>query len=266
MAGKVFRAIGAAALAIASGACASGAAPSSTGFLTSYEGLAPRTDVVRASVLQRRDEALASSITRLWAAPAEVFGVTVPVLSDDDRRAVLNEVDRQLCYELSERFEIAEQPEPQAGTVRVGVTYIRPTHQAGSAAAAVANFFIPGPVKVRAPGGTGGLGAEAELLAPDGRQAAAIVWRRDAMVVGTDKPSLSRIGDAHQLAEPLGDMVGDALAPSDRGVRSIPDPDPCRRFGPRVRVEGILAGFATGLYDPGLSGERPSSESEADRD
>jgi len=31
--------------------------------------------------------------------------------------------------------------------------------------------------------------------------------------VGTDKPSLSRIGDAHQLAEPLGDMIGDALAP-----------------------------------------------------
>lgn len=123
---------------------------------------------------------------------------------------MLHEVDRQLCYELSERFEIAEQLEPQAGTVRVGVTYIRPTHQVGSAAAAVANFFIPGPIKVRAPGGTGGLGAEAELLAPDGRQAAAVVWRRDAMVVGTDKPSLSRIGDAHQLAEPLGDMVTDS--------------------------------------------------------
>ncbi len=266
MAGKGFRGMGAAVLAMATGACASGAAPSHTGFLTTYEGLAPRTDVVRASVSQRRDEALASSITRLWVAPAEVFGVKDPVLSDDDRRAVMNEVDRQLCYELSERFEILEQPDPQAGTVRVGVTYIRPTHQAGSAAAAVANFFIPGPIKVRAPGGTGGLGAEAELLAPDGRQAAAIVWRRDAMVVGTDKPSLSRIGDAHQLAEPLGDMVGDALAPSDRALRPRPDLDPCRRFGPRVRAEGILAGIATGLYEPGLSGGRRAPESEADSD
>lgn len=256
MVGKVLFRLGAAALALVSGACASGAAPSNAGFLTTYEGLTRRTDVVRASVQQRRDEALASTITRLWVAPAEVFGVTDPVLSDDDRRAVLSEVDRQVCYELSERFDISEQPDPQAGTVRVGVTHIRPTHQAGSAVAAVANFFIPGPIKVRAPGGTGGLGAEAELLAPDGRQAAAIVWRRDAMVVGTDKPSLSRIGDAHQLAEPLGDMVGDALAPSDRDARSIPSPDPCRRFGPRVRVEGILAGFATGLYEPGLSGAR----------
>ena len=265
MAGKMFRGVGAATLALASGACASGGPPSNAGFLTSYEGLTPRTDVVRASVAERRDEALASTITRLWVAPAEVFDVSEPILSHGDRLAVLAEVDRQICYELSERFDIVEQPDHLAGTVRVGVTYIRPTHQAGSAAAAVANFFIPGPIKVRAPGGTGGLGAEAELLTPDGRQAAAIVWRRDAMVVGTDKPSLSRIGDAHQLAEPLGDMVGDALAPSDRAVRSIPDPDPCRRFGPRVRMEGVLAGMATGLYEPRLSGGRTNTETDPEQ-
>jgi hypothetical protein len=188
-----------------------------------------------------------------------VLGSTDPVLSKDDRRAVLTEVDRQVCYELSERFEIAEGPEPDAGVVRIGVTHIRPTHQAGSAAAAVANFFIPGPISVRAPGGTGGLGAEAELLTPDGRQAAAIVWRRDAMVVGTDKPSLSRIGDAHQLAEPLGDMVGNAFATSGHKARSIPSPDPCRRFGPRLRPEGLVVRFATGLYQPELSGARTPS-------
>lgn len=244
------------------GACATAEVKPGSGFLSSYDGLEPRTDVVRASVLQRRDEVLTASVDRVWVAPAEVFGVADPILSEEERRAVLYEVDRQVCYELSERFEIAEQPSPQAGTVRVGVTHIRPTNQAGSAAAAVANFFIPGPIKVRAPGGTGGLGAEAELLAPDGRQAAAIVWRRDAMVVGTDKPSLSRIGDAHQLAEPLGDMVAEALAPSDRQARSIPNPDPCQRFGPRVRVAGFVAGFATGLYDPALSGGRETPRDE----
>jgi hypothetical protein len=252
----------AAGLSATLGACATAQVEPGSGFLSTYEGLEPRTDVVRASVLQRRDDALASSVERIWIAPSEVFGVAAPILSQADRQAVLNEVDRQLCYELSERFEISDQPDPRAGTVRVGVTYIRPTHQAGSAAAAVANFFIPGPVKVRAPGGTGGLGAEAELVTPDGRQAAAIVWRRDAMVLGTDKPSLSRIGDAHQLAEPLGDMVGDALAPSDRKIRSIPDPDPCQRFGPRVRVEGFVASFATGLYEPALSGGRVVSTPE----
>ena len=75
MAGKGFCGLGAAALAMATGACTGGSAPSNAGFLTTYEGLAPRTDVVRASVAQRRDEALASSITRLWVAPAEIFGV-----------------------------------------------------------------------------------------------------------------------------------------------------------------------------------------------
>lgn len=265
MAKKTVRASGVAALLLATGACASGAIPSGSGFLSTYEGLTPRDDVVRASVSQRRDETLAASVTRLWVAPAEIIGSTDPGLSVDDRQAVLSEVDRQICYELSERFEIAEHPADRAGTVRVGVTYIRPTHQAGSAAAAVANFFIPGPIKVRAPGGTGGLGAEVELLTPEGLQAAAIIWRRDAMVVGTDKPSLSRIGDAHQLAEPLGDMVGDALAPLGREVRPIPDPDPCRRFGPRVRVEGILAGFATGLYEPTLSGGPSTAGNEPDQ-
>lgn len=262
MAHKPTRATAITVLAMASAACSSAGVQGGSGFLTSYEGLSPRTGLVRASVLERRDEALASTITRLWVSPAEVFGVTDPVLSEDERRAVLTEVDRQVCYELSERFDIVEQPDPQAGRVRIGVTHIRPTHQAGSAAAAVANFFIPGPIKVRAPGGTGGLGAEAELLTPDGRQAAAIVWRRDAMVVGTDKPSLSRIGDAHQLAEPLGDMVADALASTDRKVRPIPPPDPCRRFGPRFRPEGFVAGVATGLYQPELSGAREPSGSD----
>lgn len=263
MVGRISRMAAAVCMAATAGACASADVTPGSGFLSSYEGLQPRKDVVRASVLQRRDEALASTITRLWVAPAQVFGDTESALSDGERQAVLSEVDRQLCYELSERFDIVEQSDPEAGTVRVGVTYIRPTHQVGSAAAAVANFFIPGPVKVRAPGGVGGLGAEAELLSPDGRQAAAIVWRRDAMVVGTDKPSLSRIGDAHQLAEPLGDMVGDALAPDARRVRPIPSPDPCRRFGPRVRPEGIVAGIVTGLYQPELSGGRAPAQ-EAD--
>ncbi|MEG2498415.1 DUF3313 family protein [Brevundimonas sp.] len=243
-------------------ACTTTAVKSGSGFLSSYEGLQPRTDVVRSSVLQRRDDALVSSVTRVWIMPAEIFGVVDFQLSEEERRMVLSEVDRQICYELSEYFEVTEHSDPQAGVVRVGVTHIAPTHQAGSAVAAVANFFIPGPIKVRTPGGLGGLGAEAELLSPDGRQAAAIVWRRDAMVVGTDKPSLSRIGDAHRLAEPLGDMVADALGTEERETRSSTLPDPCQRFGPRIRPEGFIVGIATGLYQPELSGGRSTEPDE----
>src|SRR5690606_7688914 len=126
----------------------------------------------------------------------------------------------------------------------------------GCADAAVPTVLIAGRMTVRAPVGRGRLGAEAELWTRDGGRAAAIVWRRDAMLVGTDKPSLSRVGDAHQLAEPLGDMVADALAPENREARPAPTPDPCRRFGPRIRPEGFIAGIATGLYQPEWSGGR----------
>jgi hypothetical protein len=121
---------------------------------------------------------------------------------------------------------------------------------------AAANFFIPGPIGVRTPGTTGGLAAESELLAPDGTQVAALTWGRNANVVGTDNPSLSRVGDALQFAEPLGDAVADAFAPAGRPVRAIAKPDPCARFGPRSQPGGFLARMATGLYVPQLSGAR----------
>lgn len=112
--------------------------------------------------------------------------------------------------------------------------------------------------RAKAPGTVGGLGAEAELITPDGRQAAALVWNRDATPVGTDDPSLSRIGDALQFAEPFGDTVGAVMAPPDRKSRKIEDPDPCAEYGPRFRPEGWLAGFATGLYIPAASAAKPA--------
>jgi hypothetical protein len=82
---------------------------------------------------------------------------------------------------------------------------IEPTNAAGSAASAAASFFIPVPmVKVRAPKSAGGLAVESELIAPDGRQAAAITWSKSIGVVGKTDPSLSQVGDALQLAKPLG--------------------------------------------------------------
>ena len=144
---------------------------------------------------------------------------------------MLAEADRQICYELSERFTVLSQQDSSAARVRTAVTGVRPTGRAASAGSAVAGFFIPGPIGVRAPGSTGGLAVESELITTDGRQAAALVWARNANVIGTDSPSLSRVGDALQLAEPMGDAVGDAFAPRDRKPRKIADPDPCRRFG-----------------------------------
>lgn len=225
-----------------------------SGFLTSYDGLATREDTARASIRERRDEAAAQGVERVFIEPAAIGAGAGEGLSERDLALVLGEIDRQVCYEVSERFTVVQAADPDAARLRTVVTAVRPTGAAGSALSAAASFFIPGPLNVRAPGATGGLAAEAELLAVDGRQVAALAWARNATLIGTENPSLSSVGDALQLAEPLGDSVGDAFAPADREVRAIADPDPCARFGPRNRPEGFLARFATGLYVPQLSG------------
>ncbi|MFT4954527.1 MAG: hypothetical protein ACI8U3_000898 [Brevundimonas sp.] len=239
-----------------------------SGLLSSYDGLTPREDTVRAAISERRDEALASGVERLFIEPAVLAPGAGEGLTELEQGLVLREVDRQICYEVSERFTVLGEAAPDAGRVRAVVTRITPTGRAASAASAASGFFIPGPIGLRVPGTLGGLAAEAELLAAnDQGQAAVILWSRDAQAVGTDNPSLSRVGDAVQLAEPFGDAVGDAFAPEDREVRSIADPDPCARFGPRFRPEGVAARFVTGLYTPELSGaQAEEDEPEAPQD
>jgi hypothetical protein len=236
-----------------------------SGFLSGYDRLEAQEGTLRASIRQHRDETAAAAIEQVWLEPTVLAGPTSGGLTDDDRALVLREVDRQVCYEISERFSLAASPDG-ASRVRTAVVRIDPTAPAGSAVAAVANAFIPGPGTVRVPGTTGGLAAEAELLDPRGRQAAAIAWARNANVLGTDSPSLSRVGDALQMAEPFADAVGDALAPADRPVRAIADPDPCSRYGPRNQPGGFLTRLVTGLYVPEVNtGTREDAPAEAPR-
>jgi len=228
-----------------------------SGFLTSYDGLITKEGTIRASVRERRDDAAAQGVERVFIEPAVLQPGAATGLSEADVAMVLGEVDRQICYEVSERFTVLPGADREAAKVRTAIIGVNGTGQAGSAASAVANFFIPGPIGVRAPGTTGGLAVETELVGPDGRQVAALAWARNANVVGMDSPSLSRVGDALQMAEPMGDAVGDAFAPKDRKARAIADPDPCARFGPRIRPAGFLAGMATGLYVPELNTSKP---------
>lgn len=97
-----------------------------------------------------------------------------------------------------------------------------------------------------------------------GRQLAAVVWNRNATVIGTDNPSLSRIGDALQLVEPFADAAAAAMTAEGVKPRGVGDPDPCAQFGPRIRVEGFAARFATGLYVPGMSAARAAEEPKPD--
>ena len=227
------------------------------GVLSSYEGMTVRSGTLRTGISERTDAAALARAQRVWLLPAE-FQADAPWISEPERRLLLRELDAQLCFEFSERYALAPEPAAAEATVRTLVTRVRPTGRIASAASAAAGFFIPGPIGVRAPGTTGGLGVEAEALGPDGRQLAALVWNRDAQPLGTDNPSLSRIGDALQLAEPFADTA--AAVMSARAARSAPSPDPCAQYGPRIRVEGWLARFATGLYVPEASAAKPPAE------
>jgi hypothetical protein len=259
---------GAALLAALFGVAACQSTPAAhSGFLSTYGGLGGGADGARGPV-DRRDDAASDEITWVYIAPSVLaLGAESP-LSAEEQAMVRNEVDRQICFEVSERFSVIPEASPQAGTIRTAIVRIDPTNRTGSAVSAVAGFFIPVPiVKFRAPMTTGGLAVESELITPDGRQAAAITWARQAEVVGRAEPSLSRVGDALQLAEPMGDAVGDAFSTRARPVRPIADPDPCARFGSRRDIGRTVAngvvGFATGLYMPEVSGA--GSEPERDR-
>lgn len=242
--------------ALALAACQT--APSAdSGFLQSYDGLTTKEGTLRVSVRDRRDDTAVQSVERLYLEPAVLTANAAEGLAPADVALVLGEVDRQVCYELSERFTVLATPAADAARVRAAVTRIVPTGAVGSGASAVANFFIPGPIGVRPPGTTGMLAAEAELVSVDGRQVAALAWARQANVVGMDTPSLSRVGDALQFAELFGDQVGDSFSPEDRKVRPIADPDPCARFGPRDQPGGFLTRAVTGLYVPETQGVRP---------
>ncbi len=247
------------ALLLALAACA--ATPERGAFLSSYDGLEARTDMVRAGALDRTDAAGLAAVRSVRIEPA-VFAPGEDArdwMTPQEQARVLREVDAQLCFELSERFEIRGD-EPADARVRAAVTDVRPTGRAGSAAAAAASFFIPGPIGVRAPGTLGGLSAEAEMLNPAGDQLAAIVWNRSATAVGTDNPSLSRIGDALQFAEPFADAAAAAMTPEGLEPRDIAAAaDPCAAYGPRFRPEGFLSRFATGLYIPDTNAARPEA-------
>ena len=244
--------------ALALAACQTAPA-ANAGLLQSYDGLQTKEGTLRVSVRDRRDDTATQGVERVFIEPSVLTAAAADGIAPADVAMVLGEVDRQVCYEISERFTVVPQPTADAARIRAAVTRIVPTEPTASGAAAVANFFIPGPIGVRAPGTTGTLAAEAELIAVGGTQVAALAWARSANVVGMDTPSLSRVGDALQFAELFGDQVGDSFAPKDRKVRDIATPDPCERFGPRNQAGGFITRAVTGLYVPQTQGVRPQT-------
>jgi hypothetical protein len=247
-----------AAASLALSACAT-APQTKSGFLTSYDGLAARKGTVRAAIQEKRDASALQRVQRVVLEPT-VIGPEAQAdwLTAEERAVLLREMDAQLCFEMSKRFDLATDAAAADARVRAAVTLVRPTGRAGSAVSAAAGFFIPGPIGLRTPLGLGALGAEAEVVqAASGSQIAAITWSRQANPVGTDTPSLSRIGDALQFVGPFADSAGRTFtAPGAKMKRIAMGADPCAQFGPRFRPEGFIGRAVTGLYVPQLSGAR----------
>jgi hypothetical protein len=240
-----------------------------SGYLTSYEGLPQPDRPLKGAAHQRRDDSGSDRIRQVFIQQAFLAPGIETELSPEEKTMVLREVDRQMCFEVSKRFAIAPVAGPEAGTIRTAIVRLRSNSRLGSVAEAVVDFVNPIPVvNFRSPTGTGGLAIESELIAPDGRQVAAITWTRNARMIGRIKPSLSRAGDALQLAEPLGDAVAKAFASDDRPSIKIGKLDPCARFGARKNIKRTLAsgvvGGATGLYMPQLAGTSVKQEDKGD--
>jgi hypothetical protein len=240
-------------LLLAMGACATAPKPDA-GYLSRYDKLGGRGDGLRASVRQWADADALKTVNTVRIQPAAMLDGAdeTRALEPLEQRALLREIDAQLCFELSERFAIAAPHESADAEVRSAVTWFRPTGRGASAVSAAAAFFIPGPIDLRAPGTLGALGVETEMQAADGRQIAAVAWARQANAVGTDAPSLVKAGDALQFAEPFADDAAAAMtptpAPAKRKFES--GQDPCRDYGPRVRVGSFAAKVITNLYVP----------------
>lgn len=180
-----------------------------SGFLTDYARLSAPSQDGAATARSFRDEAALKGVTRVSIAPTQTRLAQGSNMTADAIGPVVAEIDAELCRELSERFEITD--DPAAPQVRAAITGVQKTDAAASAISAAASRAIPGPFSVRLPVGLGGLNAEAEIVdRATGAVLAAISWSRRAQAF-MSSGSLSAIGDAHQKAEPFADAVG-ALA------------------------------------------------------
>ena len=201
--------------------------PTQTGFLSNQAGMETVSGTVRAQIERQRDLDALQTVRKLALLPAKLQeGGDIPdTITLESRLLVLGELDRQLCFRLSRRFELVGPEDPAAARVQAVITRLQETNATASAASAAVSKLLPGG-SVRLPVGRGGLSIEARLDTADGRQAAAMAWSRGAGVV-MDNGSLSQVGDAHRFTSNFAEDFSDFLVEAESPQRILPDQDPC---------------------------------------
>lgn len=236
--------------------------PTQTGFIANGTAMERVDGTVRAQISRQKDAEALSRLSRVVLLPTRLHeAAEVPAtITADSRALVLAEVDRQLCFALSRRFEIVGADQADAGRVQAVVTRLQETNAAASAASAAVSRLLPGG-SVRLPVGRGGLSIEARLDVQDNRQAAAMSWSRGAGVV-MDQGSLSEVGDAHRFAASFANDFADFLTDARTPKREVPDIDPCAAFGPRLDIGRFAASRVVGLHVPRPAAQDTTTESE----
>ena len=235
------------------------------GALTSYEGLTQSDGKITKSRLHVRKEAVMAAKT-INISPTAFPASAAPKLSDAQRALVANAVDRALCINLSDRFNVVRSDESADLSVRAAITQATPTDElaAGvSAAASIGTKFVdmgtsvPIPIP-RVPIGLGNLSIEAEAVNASGQQQAAMLWGRGATMFFTS-PKVSKASDAYDLAADFGDDFAQLLAKGESpfkgvgikfptlqkissGVGMAPKYKACENFGRSPGVAGFVAG------------------------
>ncbi len=248
------------------GACAT-KPPTQTGFLSDAGSAQPDlenpADGVRAQVRKNRDMAVLGQVAQTGKVAilpstihpdSQIPGSITPA----SRMLVIQELDKQLCFHLSRRFEIVTPETPGAARVQAVVTRLQETNAAASVASSAVSFLLPGG-SVRLPVGRGGLSVEARLDAVDGARGASMAWSRGAGVL-MDDGSLSQVGDAHRFTKDFANAFSTFLVADGTPKRDIAKPDPCAQFGARLDIARLAAGGVTGLHIVGQPKEATPSK------
>jgi hypothetical protein len=210
------------------------------GTLSSYQRLTPSNGVLtHAQVSIEKDLILAAKSIHIIPTSLSASLIDTKI-SEAQRKLIVNMVDRNLCVDLSDRFEIAPLSQPADLTVHAFITRIVPTDETAAAVSkiisvgasvATAVAVVPVPVpSVRIPIGLGGLALEAEAVDQNGAQVAAMLWARGADSF-TSRARVSSVGDAYDLASSFSDDFSKLLVTGNSPFESVPALPSIQRIG-----------------------------------
>ena len=229
------------------------------GTLGSYTGMTPSGGTLTKAKLRVDPQpVLAAKTVRILRTSAEIG--KAGTFEPKDLALVTNTIDRALCTALADRFRIVTSDQPADLTVHATVTDIVATNKTVAATSTVTTLgatvaAVPVPVP-RIPVGLGGLSVEAEAIAQDGSQKAAMLWSRGANMLTT--PRYSRVGDAYSLSSAFSNDFSRMLVKGKdpfKGLPAIPSMqrmrvslggapkyDACKAFGSAPGITGAVAG------------------------